>query len=511
MTYLIVTMAVLATPSTGQETVEPMGRHQRQELMKIEKRFRCDETKKRMFTSDMSYTVHYKFGQVLESTLHQHWDLVKIIHGSEISKRIQWHPVLFSGYQLPGNVREETLDFVRSLPGVISVSRSKIFRSHGRISWGLDRIDQKQLPLDGMYKPIYDGSGTNVFIVDSGIDTSHTEFSITNREVRNIFDSYNLYASIDILPDNDGVGHGTHVAGTVGGNTVGVSPGANLYGVRVLNGNGAGSDFDILSGLSFIYDWYFSSGRQPSVVSMSLGGECISYSDCEQDALVKAVEVLSDAGIVVVTAAGNSDCDSCLQTPAFAPHAITVGASSSIDEAAVFSDFGKCIDIYAPGVNITSACGSAMCGRFDKLVSLSGTSMATPHVSGVIAQMLQANPTATVQEITTMLSCNASPLVLDIQQDRPPAATRNLLLQIPFAAAKLLPISDSGGTALERLAVCDLGGGCKQFDNCSGRGLCQKGRCLCDTLAWGSNCSFTEFGTHCDKVYSTCLYDLVME
>ena len=506
MTYLIVTMAVLTILSTGQEKFERSGIHEIEDFMKTVRQFKCNESKKRMFTSDMSYTVHYKFGQVSESTLYHHWDRIEAIHGFKINERIQWHPVLFSGYQLPGNINKETLDFVRSLPGVTSVSRSKLFRSHGRISWGLDRIDQKKLPLDGNYKPIYNGSGTNIFIVDSGIDTSHTEFNIVNREVRNIFDSYR--DSEEILQNNDGVGHGTHVAGTVGGNTVGVSPGANLYGVRVLNGNGAGSDFDILSGLSFIYDWYFRNGRQPSVISMSLGGECINYFDCEQDALVKAVEVLSEAGIVVVTAAGNSDCDSCLQTPAFAPHAITVGASSSIDEAAVFSDFGKCIDIYAPGVNITSACGSAMCDRFDKLVSLSGTSMATPHVSGVIAQMLQANPTATVQEITTMLSCNASPLVLDIRQDRPPAATRNLLLQIPFAAAELLQLkSDSDAAAVEGLATCDLGGGCKQFENCSGRGLCQEGQCLCDTLAWGSNCSFTEFGTHCDKVPSNLLYD----
>ena len=505
MIYLIVAMAVLPTPTVGQKTFDRVGNHQG---LTIAKRFKCNATKKRMFTSDMSYTVHYKFGQVSQNTLHDHWDRIKAIHGFKIDERIQWHPVLFSGYQLPGNVKKETLDFVRSLPGVVSVRRSKLFRSHGKISWGLDRIDQKKLPLDGTYKPIYNGSGTNIFIVDSGIDTSHTEFNTVNREVRNVFDSYNSGDLQDILLNNDGVGHGTHVAGTIGGNTVGVSPGANLYGVRVLNSNGAGSDFDILSGLSFIYDWYFRNGRQPSVISMSLGGECVSYFDCEQDALVKAVEVLSDAGIVVVTAAGNSDCDSCLQTPAFAPHAITVGASSSIDEAAVFSDFGKCIDIYAPGVNITSACGSAMCDRFDKLVSLSGTSMATPHVSGVIAQMLQANPTATVQEITTMLSCNASPLVLDIRQDRPPAATRNLLLQIPFAAAELLQLkSDSDAAAVEGLVTCDLGGGCKKFDNCSGRGLCQEGQCLCDTLAWGSNCSFTEVGTHCDKVRSTLLYN----
>lgn len=502
ITYLVVIFAVLTSQSAGQKVLKRLEAHNTKDFA-ITKRFSCNDNKKRMFTSDMSYTVSYKLGQIPESTFHNHWNQVKRLHGSRISEKVHWHSVLFSGYQLPGDVTQETLDFVRSLPGVSSVSRSKLFRSHAATPWGLDRIDQKKLPLDGIYKPKYNGSGVNVFIVDSGLDTSHTEFMSTTpkREVRNIFDSYSLDGSSNISPDNDGVGHGTHVAGTVGGNTVGVSPGANLYSVRVLNSDGAGSDFDILSGLSFIYDWYMESGRQPSIVSMSLGGECISYLDCEQDILVLAVEALSEAGIIVVTAAGNSDCDSCLQTPAFSPHAITVGASSSKDEAAVFSDFGKCIDIYAPGVNISSACGQAMCNHAtSKLISLSGTSMATPHVSGVIAQMLQANPTATVKEISTLLSCNASPLVLDIKQDRSPAATRNLLLQIPTVAAKVLPRSDRIDGDVERLAVCDLGAGCGQFNNCSGRGLCEEGRCLCDTLAWGSNCSSSEFGAHCDMV-----------
>lgn len=257
--------------------------------------------------------------------------------------------------------------------------------------------------MDGFYKPDYNGENVNVFVVDSGIDTQHLEFESNTRTVRNVYDSYNYD---DVLsPNNDGVGHGTHCAGTIGGNTVGVSPLTNIYGVRVLTAQGSGSDLgmyickhvyihlcmnkslnvciaihkyihaymciyiliyifiyiDIINGLAFVYDWYLTNGKPPSVVSMSLGGECFSYEECAEDILVQAVEELSKVGIIVVTAAGNSDCDSCLQTPAYAPSAITVGASSAADQGAIFSDFGKCIDIYAPGVNITSACGSAMC------------------------------------------------------------------------------------------------------------------------------------------------------
>ena len=558
------------------------------------KRLRCNERRKNMFTDDRSLTVRYKLGEVGESEFLSHWNKIKQIHGASLPEKMLWHPQLFIGYVLPNYVGGAVLDFVRSLPGVESVSRSKVYRSTS-LSWGLDRIDQRNLPLDGSYSPDFNGTGVNVYIVDSGIDTEHSEFQPVEgklpRIVENVFD---ISSSSFIFPNNDGVGHGTHVAGIVGGNTVGVSPGCNIFGVKVLASNGGGTDFDIVKGLSFVLDVY-SYDKKPTIVSMSLGGTCASYDECSKDLLVMAVETLSSAGIVVVTAAGNSDCDSCLTTPAYAPQGITVGASSVTDDAAVFSDFGKCIDIYAPGVDIISACGSKMCptGELNQYKNLSGTSMACPYVSGVVAQLLQGHPTSTVANITTMLSCAASSMVLSIVQDRPPSVTRNLLVQVPKRRITIQPtaqptrsptkpsLSSSPTTASPTIApsdadksssspsapsdadkssspptsaaadadkssspppsaaadadksssppptkkvppspattsryralwgvkeeklgpeMCNLGAGCEQFNNCSDRGICQNGRCLCDALAWGPDCSSVEFGSHCGKV-----------
>lgn len=532
------------------------------------KRLRCNDRRKQMFTEDRSLTVRYKLGEVSENEFLGHWNKIKEIYGASLPEKILWHPELFTGYVLPSYVGGEVLNFVRSLPGVESVTRSKFYRTTS-LSWGLDRIDQTNLPLDGRYSPDFDGTGVDVYVVDSGIDTGHIEFQPVegkkDRIVKNIFDISNPFASTN----NDGVGHGTHVAGIVGGNTVGVSPGCNIYGVKVLASNGGGSDFEIVAGLSFVLNMYYTH-RRPSIVSMSLGGTCESYEECAADLIVLAVETLSSAGIVVVTAAGNSDCDSCLTTPAYAPQGITVGASSITDDAAVFSDFGKCIDIYAPGVDIISACGSAMCpgelGELNQYKNLSGTSMACPFVSGVVAQLLEGHPTSSVANITTMLSCVASPMVLSIVQDRPPSVTRNLLLKVPKKhltttqpssqpssapseattssnptepTPSLSPSQSSKPSApatpssvpstakpssptapaptaapessLNRFLwgleneetdpdMCNLGQGCEQFNYCSNKGICQNGRCLCDALAWGPDCSSVEFGSHCGEV-----------
>ena len=340
------------------------------------------------YTADGSLTVRYH-EHVQENSVRAHISRLQSHHGMNVSEEnILWHPELFIGYQLPGPLATETLAYLQSLPGVLSIRRSRRFVATSLptfpVPWGLDRLDQQHLPLDGRYETLYNGTGVNVFVVDSGIDTTHTEFvpdklstssrrssssdsvhtlSYT-RQVRNVFDRYKEDSGEEPGVNNDYVGHGTHVSGTIGGKNVGVAKGVNIYGVRVLSQYGEGSDFDIMSGLSFVYKWHLTQqklvntattittttsassttsttttagattsasattttpSRVLTVISMSLGGVCTDYSDCQADMLVQAVDVLSDAGIVVVASAGNSDCDACLQTPAFAPRAITVG------------------------------------------------------------------------------------------------------------------------------------------------------------------------------------------
>jgi subtilisin family serine protease len=467
---------------------------------------RCNRRKS--YSRDKSYTVWYKAGQIREHVFHAHLSSIKALHGP-FSNKVFWHPEFLSGYVLPGDVTNEILNTVRSFPGIHSVGRTKVYRNSFTIPvernlagtdlppWGLDRISHKKLPLRHNYTTSFSGFGSNVFIVDTGIDTEHSQFKQGkfDRIVQNIYDGSDLSRAVHPL-NIDNEGHGTHVAGTVGGNDVGVSPGANIYGVKVLgDDNLEGNDIDILMGLAFVRSWYLANNKAPSVVSMRLGRNCESLELCQADVLVQAVELLTSTGIVVVVAAGNDECDSCFSSPAFASSAITVGASSETDDAAVFSDYGKCIDVYAPGVNIISACGHALCpDSLDKTKALDGTSMACPHVSGVVAQLLEAYPLSTVSEITNKLICDASKMVLEIQMDRPPAVTRNLLLQVPVKA----PVDEK--RPYGKPLLCDLGAGCEKFDKCSGNGYCQQGRCLCNGLAWGSNCSVVDIKEHCDPV-----------
>ena len=351
-------------------------------------------------------------------------------------------------------------------------------------SWGLDRLDQSYLPLDGTYKPEYSGKGTNVFVVDSGLDSTHKEFYSTNgnRVVKNLFDAYNT----DVGAVSDSVGHGTHCAGIIGGSTIGVSPGANIFGVKVLDASGAGDSLQILRGLDFVLKWYQKNNRPPTTISMSLGGDCFSTEECEKDPIVAAVELLISQGITVVVAAGNDECDSCLETPAFAPNALTVGASTKEDQGAFFSDWGQCVDVFAPGNKILSACAGTICGGDETAyIEMSGTSMAAPFVAGVVAQILEVNPEFTPEEVYQAVTCTAAKGVLHLPHNRiQTSATRNLLLQIP----KKDSVSKFS---------CNIGEGCP--DSCSGNGYCQEGDCLCDTLYYGRSCSSMEFGSHCSS------------
>lgn len=246
--------------------------------------------------------------------------------------------------------------------------------------WGLDRIDQHNLPLSKSFSYNKTGSAVNAYIVDTGILASHQEF---NGRVQT---GYSAIA--DNNGTNDCNGHGTHVAGTVGGSTYGIAKNVGLVPVRVLDCAGSGAMSGVIAGL----DWIIQNGRKPAVVNMSLGGSAYSTLDT-------AIDNLFNNGYVPVVAAGNANTDACTSSPARAGKAITVAATDSTDTRASYSNYGSCVDLFAPGSQITSA----WIGSNISAATASGTSMASPHVAGVVATMLENNSTATPQSITDQL------------------------------------------------------------------------------------------------------------
>ena len=235
--------------------------------------------------------------------------------------------------------------------------------------WGLDRIDQRNLPLNAIYTFNHTGAGVFAYVIDTGILTSHTQFG---GRAANVFDAFGGNGQ-------DCNGHGTHVSGTIGGSTYGVAKSVNLRGVRVLNCSGSGTNSGVIAGVDFVR----TNHSNPAVANMSLGGGASS-------ALDTAVNNLSNSGVAIAVAAGNSSTDACTSSPARAANAITVGATTTTDARASFSNFGTCLDIFAPGQGILSAwIGSTTATR-----TISGTSMASPHVAGVAALYKQVNPSA---------------------------------------------------------------------------------------------------------------------
>ena len=257
-------------------------------------------------------------------------------------------------------------------------------------TWGLDRIDQRALPLNGTFNYTATASNVWAYIVDTGIRTAHTQFG--GRATL----GFNAFTSA--AKDGDCNGHGTHVAGTVGGSTFGVAKAVRLVAVRVLDCRGSGSSSGLLAGINYVVQQKTANPSRPMVANMSLGfGGVVSSID---NAVTNAIA----AGISFVIAAGNSNIDACGVSPARTPNAITVGSTTSTDQRSSFSNFGSCVDIFAPGSNITSAwhTGNSVTN------TISGTSMASPHVAGVVALYLAGNPTATPSAVTSALNTAAT-------------------------------------------------------------------------------------------------------
>ncbi len=252
-------------------------------------------------------------------------------------------------------------------------------------TWGLDRIDQRNLPLSTSYTYTATGTGVRVYIVDTGILPTHTEFGTRA--------STGYDAITPTAPKADCNGHGTHVAGTIGGSMYGVAKGATLIGVRVLDCNGSGSNTGVIAGV----DWVAANAIKPAVANMSLGGGASTAID-------NAVAGAISKGITFVVAAGNSNANACNYSPARAANAITVGATGSTDARASYSNFGKCLDIFAPGSSITSAWYTSTTATN----TISGTSMASPHVAGVAALFLQRKPTSLPQVVRDSLVANST-------------------------------------------------------------------------------------------------------
>ena len=299
-------------------------------------------------------------------------------------KFIYQHAFQGVAVQIPQNVEQEFVRILKLNPTVSLIEKDQVFKSNAttqtNATWGLDRSDQRNLPLNSTYNADGNAQGVPVYVVDTGVLASHQDF--TGR----------VKAGYTAVSDGNGTtdcnGHGTHVAGTIAGTKYGIAKSASIIPVRVLDCNGSGTTSTVIAGL----DWVASQNPKNAVVNLSLGGGTSTALD---DAINRVV----NKDIVVVVAAGNNNADACNYSPSRVPAAITVGATTNQDQRANYSNYGKCLDVFAPGSNITSDWYSSNTAT----ATASGTSMASPHVAGLAAILRAIYTGENVPQITNRI------------------------------------------------------------------------------------------------------------